>query len=251
MLSLFVLPAFSVNGQWKRLRIPPCRLETSFSSTPDSPELNLKTRANIEDSESNGKVDRRTFVLKSVAWVGCVLAAELPLPQPVRSLLQGGAPSPGVGDPVVSGQELQPCAASSACISTASGDVSQKMPRWIYDTFLMINDKPDGVGRNNLSLNKEQAKEELRAILESFPGSDIVVAEGDYMHVTFRDPVFGFLDDVEFVFEPDNRTVSFRCESRGPSDAKAQRRRMEGIRQLLQWDRLDTHATAKRRNATA
>jgi len=125
------------------------------------------------------------------------------------------------------------------------------MPRWIYDTFLMINDKPDGVGRNNLSLNKEQAKEELRAILESFPGSDIVVAEGDYMHVTFRDPVFGFLDDVEFVFEPDNRTVSFRCESRGPSDAKAQRRRMEGIRQLLQWDRLDTHATAKRRNATA
>ena len=55
-----------------------------------------------------------------------------------------------------------------------------------------------------------------------------------YLHVEFTSRIFRFVDDVEFVFEDETKTIHFRSASRtGYSDFGVNRNRMEEIRRLL------------------
>jgi uncharacterized protein (DUF1499 family) len=59
----------------------------------------------------------------------------------------------------------------------------------------------------------------------------IVTVEDNYLHVEFRSAFLRFVDDVEFLIDPEEQLVHFRSASRvGDSDFGVNRDRMEQIR---------------------
>jgi len=61
--------------------------------------------------------------------------------------------------------------------------------------------------------------------------SEIVTAENNYLHATFKSFLFRFVDDVEFSFDDEKKTIDVRSASRtGYSDFGQNRRRVEEIR---------------------
>jgi uncharacterized protein (DUF1499 family) len=61
--------------------------------------------------------------------------------------------------------------------------------------------------------------------------SEIVTAGTNYIHATFTSALFGFVDDVEFSFDEQNKIMNVRSASRtGYSDLGVNRKRVEEIR---------------------
>jgi len=78
----------------------------------------------------------------------------------------------------------------------------------------------------------EEAMERLKTVIGVMPRSKIVTADQRYIHAEFTSRLFRFVDDVEFLIEPDTKTIHFRSASRvGRSDLGVNRQRMEDIRQ--------------------
>jgi uncharacterized protein (DUF1499 family) len=76
----------------------------------------------------------------------------------------------------------------------------------------------------------EAAADRIRAIIATFPRATIDRDSGNYMHVEFRSALFRFVDDVEFLIDPNAGQIHFRSASRvGHGDLGANRRRMEAI----------------------
>jgi uncharacterized protein (DUF1499 family) len=58
----------------------------------------------------------------------------------------------------------------------------------------------------------------------------VLQSQPDYIHVVFRSRVFGFPDDVEFVFDDASQQIHFRAAARlGHSDMGVNRARMQSI----------------------
>ena len=110
---------------------------------------------------------------------------------------------------------LTPCPSSPNCVSSWPGE-----------------DEQHRVAPLTWAGNLEQAKAGLRAAVLS-AGRVRFVEEGDnYWHVEFRSWLFRFVDDVEFVFDRENRLIHVRSASRlGYSDLGVNRRRVEKIRE--------------------
>lgn len=71
----------------------------------------------------------------------------------------------------------------------------------------------------------------LRQIVTAMPRTRVVQQTDDFLYVEFRSAVFRFVDDVEFLLEPESGRVHFRSASRvGHSDLGVNRARMESIR---------------------
>ena len=67
-------------------------------------------------------------------------------------------------------------------------------------------------------------------VLRSMKRCTIVTAKPAYVHAEFRSALFGFVDDVTFVFDDDERLIHFRSASRtGYYDFGANRNRMKEI----------------------
>ena len=74
--------------------------------------------------------------------------------------------------------------------------------------------------------------ERLKVVIGAMPRSKIVTADERYIHAEFSSGLFRFVDDVEFLIDPDTKTIHFRSASRvGRSDLGVNRKRMEEIRQ--------------------
>lgn len=74
----------------------------------------------------------------------------------------------------------------------------------------------------------------LRAVVEAMPGAKIVETRDDYLYAQFTTMVLGFVDDVEFWFDPQQRVLQLRSASRvGRKDFGVNRARIETIRQRL------------------
>jgi uncharacterized protein (DUF1499 family) len=74
----------------------------------------------------------------------------------------------------------------------------------------------------------------VRAILQSLPRVRIVESEPDYIHAEARSRIFGFVDDLEFMTDPQQPVVHVRSAARlGYSDFGVNRRRIEAIREQL------------------
>lgn len=74
------------------------------------------------------------------------------------------------------------------------------------------------------------AQELLLSILLSMPGVKIVERDHERIQTTFTSAIFGFVDDVEFVFDDSRKLINFRSASRtGYYDLGVNRRRMESI----------------------
>jgi uncharacterized protein (DUF1499 family) len=60
-----------------------------------------------------------------------------------------------------------------------------------------------------------------------------VVEEDRYWRIEFRSRIFRFVDDVEFLFDPESKRIHVRSASRlGHSDLGVNRQRVETIREL-------------------
>lgn len=76
----------------------------------------------------------------------------------------------------------------------------------------------------------QSAREKLIGIVQALPRTVIVSADDCYIHAECKSALFRFVDDVEFLIEPEQGTIQFRSASRvGKSDLGVNRRRMETI----------------------
>jgi len=129
---------------------------------------------------------------------------------------------------------LNLCPPSPNCISTAEevNDPTHFVPAWTYNP-------QDGRGLKK-PISKEQAMQELVEVVSKLKPDNftpqVIRQTGDYLYVEYTSPLLGFIDDVEFYFEPGNLSrVEYRSASRiGESDGNINRKRIRAIRQELE-----------------
>lgn len=108
---------------------------------------------------------------------------------------------------------LSPCPTSPNCVSSLSENKSHYVEPLTYEATL------------------QEAREKVISIIRSMKRSEIVIAEIDYIHVTYRSALFGFVDDVEFSFDDQRKVIDVKSASRtGYSDLGVNRKRVEEIR---------------------
>jgi uncharacterized protein (DUF1499 family) len=108
--------------------------------------------------------------------------------------------------------QLAPCPDTPNCVSTGAEDPSQQMEAIAFTG------------------TPEEARSRLLAVVRSMPRTRVITEGEDYLHVEFRTPVIGFIDDVEFLIDGDDGRIHFRSASRlGQSDFGVNRKRMEEV----------------------
>ena len=113
---------------------------------------------------------------------------------------------------------LPPCPSSPNCVSTRAlpADTQHAIAPYRYQKSLA------------------ETKELLKATIASLPRTRLVEEDGEYLHYEFTSLLIRFVDDVEFVFDEESKTIHFRSASRiGYGDLGVNRRRMEDIRSSL------------------
>ena len=116
----------------------------------------------------------------------------------------------------VTNGRLADCPSSPNCVSTQADDAEHRM-------------QPIP-----LTGSADEAMQRIKAVVAKMPRTKIVTAEDNYLHVEFRSALFRFVDDVEFLIDPDEQLTHFRSASRvGYSDFGVNRGRMEQIRKAL------------------
>ena len=114
-------------------------------------------------------------------------------------------------------RSLQPCPSSPNCVSTQASDHGHGIVPYRYQKTLA------------------GAKETLKTIVANLPRAILVEEDEAYLHYEFTSLLLRFVDDVEFVFDDETKTIHFRSASRtGYSDLGVNRRRMEEIRALAE-----------------
>jgi uncharacterized protein (DUF1499 family) len=111
------------------------------------------------------------------------------------------------------------------------------MPRWTYNA---AGSTGGAVGAKTMS----QAAGELVGVIATHPRARLVtqretnsaeIGKGYYVHAEFESATLGFVDDVEFLFMPDNATVEFSAGARlGVSDFGVNRARIKSMHTALQ-----------------
>ena len=75
----------------------------------------------------------------------------------------------------------------------------------------------------------------MKEAVGSLPRTRLVEQDEAYLHYEFTSLIMRFVDDVEFLFEDETKTIHFRSASRtGYGDLGVNRRRMEEIRSLIE-----------------
>ena len=121
-------------------------------------------------------------------------------------------------------RSLQPCPSSPNCVSTQASDQGHGIVPYRYQKTLA------------------GAKETLKTIVANLPRAKLVEEDEAYLHYEFTSLLLRFVDDVEFVFDDETKTIHFRSASRtGYSDLGVNRRRMEEIRVAVSYTHLDVY----------
>jgi uncharacterized protein (DUF1499 family) len=114
-------------------------------------------------------------------------------------------------------RQLAPCPPSPNCVSTKAQDEGHAIALYRYQK------------------TRPEAKEALKTIIRSLPRTKLVEEDESYLHYEFTSLLLRFVDDVEFIFDDEAKTIHFRSASRtGHSDFGVNRRRMEDIRKLIE-----------------
>jgi uncharacterized protein (DUF1499 family) len=72
---------------------------------------------------------------------------------------------------------------------------------------------------------------QLKEVINSLPRTKIIAETNDYLYAEFTSKLMGFVDDVEFYLQPQDRLIQLRSASRlGESDLGVNRQRIEDIR---------------------
>lgn len=74
----------------------------------------------------------------------------------------------------------------------------------------------------------------LKDLLHKRPRTKVVVELADYVHAECASPLFGFVDDLEFLLDRRRKVIHVRSAARlGYSDFGANRKRVEALRKQL------------------
>lgn len=114
---------------------------------------------------------------------------------------------------------LDPCPTSPNCVSTQAQaqDAGHAIPPFRYRK------------------SRVEAKEALKEIIRSLPRTKLVEEDESYLHYEFTSLLLRFVDDVEFLFDDETKTLHFRSASRtGYGDLGVNRTRMEQVRALVE-----------------
>jgi uncharacterized protein (DUF1499 family) len=111
---------------------------------------------------------------------------------------------------------LAPCPASPNCVSSQATD-----PEHFTEPLRFT-------GAASLAWNR------LKSALGTEPRLTVVEDTGSHLHAEARSLVFRFVDDIEFLLEPEAGVIQLRSASRvGYSDFGVNRRRVERIRRAF------------------
>ena len=135
-----------------------------------------------------------------LAWVA-VLA--------LTSGCSSGRPPTSLG---VTEGRLAPCPGSPNCVSSEAAVAEKRVAPLRYDG------------------DAARARARLLDVLNGMERARIVQSTDDYVHVEFRSAVFGFVDDVEFYFNPPGMIQVRSAARTGYSDFGVNRERVETLR---------------------
>ena len=108
--------------------------------------------------------------------------------------------------------QLAPCPASPNCVSSLASTESQRVDTLRYDG------------------DRAQAQARLLRVLNEMPRATVIRSDPTYVHAEFRSALLGFVDDVDFHFDPPG-VIQVRSASRtGYSDFGVNRERVAAIR---------------------
>jgi uncharacterized protein (DUF1499 family) len=111
---------------------------------------------------------------------------------------------------------LGSCPSSPNCVSTEAQDKGHAIAPFRYRK------------------SRAEAKEALKEIIRSLPRMQLVEEDETYLHYEVTSLLLRFVDDVEFLFEDETKTIHFRSASRtGYGDLGVNRKRMEQLRPLV------------------
>lgn len=112
---------------------------------------------------------------------------------------------------------LATCPATPNCVASQGADPDHEIAPLSYDSDTAI------------------AMTNLITAIEGMPRSAIIEQTDQYLYAEFTSRLMGFVDDVEFYFEPAEKTIQVRSAARlGESDLGVNRKRIEAIRSELQ-----------------
>ena len=111
---------------------------------------------------------------------------------------------------------LGPCPSSPNCVSTQASDEGHAIAPFRYRK------------------SRAEAKEVLKEVIRSLPRTKLLEEDESYLHYEFTSLLLRFVDDVEFLFDDETKTIHFRSASRtGYGDMGVNRKRMEQVRTLV------------------
>lgn len=111
---------------------------------------------------------------------------------------------------------LAPCPTSPNCVSTQAQDAGHAIAPFRYRK------------------SRVEAKEALKEVVRSLPRTKLIEEDESYLHYEFTSLLMRFVDDVEFLFDDETKTIHFRSASRtGYGDLGVNRTRMEQVRGLV------------------
>ena len=111
---------------------------------------------------------------------------------------------------------LAPCPTSPNCVSTQAQDAGHAIAPFRYRK------------------SRVEAKEALKEVVRSLPRTKLIEEDESYLHYEFTSLLMRFVDDVEFLFDDETKTLHFRSASRtGYGDLGVNRTRMEQVRTLV------------------
>ena len=108
---------------------------------------------------------------------------------------------------------LQPCPDSPNCVSSQSTDEEHKV-----DPLALESSPPEAWAK-------------LKEIILEMERTSIIEETNNYLYAEFKSARMGFVDDVEFYIDAENKVIHVRSASRvGYSDLGVNRKRIEAIR---------------------
>ncbi len=147
-----------------------------------------------------------TLVFFSLLFVGLRLAV---------SRLSSTAASGGIATDAQSRQLLADCPHTPNCQGSNSSRENQRVDALDYN------------------IETSDVIATLAEIVSTQAGANIELQQDNYLHATFKTPVMGYIDDVEFLTDEQHKQVQIRSASRlGRKDFGANAKRIKNLRAL-------------------
>jgi uncharacterized protein (DUF1499 family) len=119
----------------------------------------------------------------------------------------------------MSDPQLKECPESPNCVSTQTQQEDKKMD-------------PIPFG-----LDPKEVVEIIKSVVEGLPNTHLENESSNYLHYTFKSRIFGFIDDVEFLIDAEQKLIHFRSASRtGYSDLGVNKNRMTDLEKSIKHE---------------